>query len=228
MQLKFNKLLTFILCVFLFPNLSQASDQYHFVVTDTGHQSLPVRLESFNLTLVNNNEVLVEWVTAEQWTNVRYEIQRSSNNAGFISVGFLTLLSNVDPQKNFSFDDFLNDQELKESQWYYRIKQIDDKGNVSYSYVRVLKLKNDEDEVTSVYPNPSFGEFNINVFSIAKADVSVIFYDMNGNIALQRTYSINGQQNITLDEVRQLKKGMYMLQVIFGHRKTISQRFIKQ
>ena len=228
MQLTFTRLVTILVFVCFLPHLSQASNHSYFSPTDTSRPALPVRLESFNLNLVDNNEVMVEWVTAEQWTNVRYEIQRSSNNAAFISVGFVTLQSNVDPQKNFSFEDFLNEQELKEKQWYYRIKQIDDKGNVSYSYVRVLKLKNDQDEVMSMYPNPSFGEFNLNLFAVSRTDVSITFFDMNGNVALQRKTSVSGQENIYLDEVKQLKKGMYMLQVIFGHRKTITQRFIKQ
>lgn len=223
-----TRLQVILVCLFLFQITSRAEDAVFRAKPDTGGLSLPVRLESFTLSLTNTNEVMVEWITAEQWTSVRYEVQRSANNATFESVGYVTLASSIDPQKNFSFSDFLSDQELRASQWYYRIKQIDDKGNVSYSYVRVLKLVNDQDLVTSVFPNPSYGECNIGVFSVARTDLSILFYDMNGNVSLMKKVSVSGQQQIILDEVQQLKKGLYMMQVVFGQRKTISLRFIKQ
>jgi len=194
---------------------------------DTTSPLLPVRLESFELQLKNGNEVQLNWVSAEQWTNVHYEIERSDDGSHFFTVGYVYPIPGPDPQKDFSFSDYLTETELAQSQWYYRLRQVGENNPIAYSPTRILKLNAVEDEIESFYPNPCLSDFNLQVSTQESTDITVLFVDIHGNVALQKKITMRGSKVLSFPEVGNFKKGMYHVQVLFGNRKIISRRIMK-
>jgi len=194
---------------------------------DTTSPLLPVRLENFELQLKNANEVQLTWISAEQWTNVHYEVERSDDGSHFLTVGYVYPIPGPDPQKNFSFTDYLTERELAQPQWYYRLRQVGENNPIAYSATRILKLDAVTDDIDSFYPNPCVSDFNLQVSAQESTDITVLFVDIHGNVALEKKLTMRGTRLLSFPEISGFKKGMYHVQVLFGNRKIISRRIMK-
>jgi len=80
----------------------------------------------------------------------------------------------------------------------------------------------------TLYPNPlSSKDLNINYYSKENAFVSILIYDLNGQLlSQQKKFTSNGQQTFTID-IGSLVKGSYIVELNEGKRKGIA-KFIVQ
>jgi len=110
---------------------------------------VPVELISFTHRIVNG-KVILDWVTATELNNLGFEIQRSTDNNIFVTVGFVEGNGNSTSNKYYSFTD-----ENIIGKVFYRLKQVDYDG--SYNYSQIIEV--DGVNVTTIqleqnYPNP--------------------------------------------------------------------------
>ncbi len=110
---------------------------------------VPVELISFTHRIVNG-KVILDWVTATELNNLGFEIQRSTDNNIFVTVGFVEGKGNSTSNKYYSFTD-----EKFIGKVYYRLKQVDYDG--SYNYSQIIEV--DGVTVSTIqleqnYPNP--------------------------------------------------------------------------
>jgi len=112
---------------------------------------LPVELISFTAS-VENKSLVLRWTTATETNNSRFEVERSSDNSSFQSVGSVPGAGSSTEIKNYTFivADPLNGVQ------YYRLKIIDLNG--SYSYSQSIKIDisfyPEEFSLFQNYPNP--------------------------------------------------------------------------
>jgi hypothetical protein len=173
---------------------------------------VPVKLSNFTAIAANNNCIL-KWNTTSESGPVKYIIQRSENGRNFTDISTVEGISL--PSNAYTYTDV---NSIKGSS-YYRIKTIEFSGSTAYS--DIVMVRNDNDLVVSVYPNPSSNDFKITVpAKFLPAHVEII----NGQGTAMHAEKIN---QTTLTVHRPLPKGIYILKVTGNNNNTVTQRLIK-
>jgi hypothetical protein len=125
-----------------------------------GCYRLPVSWLELKVTLASNEKNTVTWVTAKEWENCHFEIERSLNGGElFRKIGEVKGMGWSSDISHYSF----SDDELPNysGDIYYRIKQVDFNGQYDYSKVLKAKSGTSSNPVTTpqwrAYPNPTLG-----------------------------------------------------------------------
>jgi hypothetical protein len=127
---------TFVLIVILFSAMSLSA--LTPVIAENGSTSMPeptsVVYQSITVTMTGKS-VILDWNTVSEFRNSHFEVERSSNSTDFKTValvldGFATEGSG----KKYAFKE--DASVVKNGKVaYYRLKQFDEYGNISYSAV---------------------------------------------------------------------------------------------
>ena len=117
---------------------------------------LPLPIELIEFTAApSGKKVLLSWVTASELNNDFFTVERSVNAEEWQEVS--TLAGAGTSLKTNRYE--LTDDQPIDGASYYRIKQTDYNGSISYSEIRLVKL--DETQEFNVFPNPSQGQFTL-------------------------------------------------------------------
>ncbi|HTB52327.1 MAG TPA: T9SS type A sorting domain-containing protein [Ferruginibacter sp.] len=176
---------------------------------------LPVKLTSFTGILLNNNEVSLQWQTADETSIKDYELEYCTDG-----ISYSTILTTETPQgaptNNYSY---LHTTPSVGTN-YYRIKIVNDDGSFSYSNIVPIDIQNDNTAIIS--PNPATDNI---VIALPNANKSVVnIYNSTGILVKTTTvYSIKN----TLD-IHNLPSGTYFINVIENGATIINKTFIKE
>jgi len=114
------------------------------------NQVVPVELTSFT-AISQNNQVRLNWTTATEINNNGFEIQRSTSNSEFLTVGFVRGNGTTTSQQEYSF----TDKNMIDGIYSYRLKQIDFNGVYEYSNAIEVDVRSlDNYTLEQNYPNP--------------------------------------------------------------------------
>lgn len=116
---------------------------------------LPVELINFSGERVNDIEITLNWTTASETNNDRFEVQRKNGNT-FETIGIVPGSGNSNSVIDYEYTD---NEALKDVQ-YYRLKQVDTDGRFDYSDILMIE-KYLGYENLHVYPNPATDEIII-------------------------------------------------------------------
>ena len=182
---------------------------------------LPAEFLYFNIAY-NSTDKLghLSWATAKEQKNSRFEIQRSLNNVNsWNKIGEIS--GNQDSTNSLEYN-FI-DKSLPNSggRVFYRIKQLNAGGYISYSSVRSIQV---EPMASSsqwrVYPNPTTGD----PFTVELADDS----NYRDEAISLRVMSMTGQSKFMyVDDIRNIgnqvaewfagqANGVYILEITWG------------
>lgn len=156
------------------------------VVNISGDDPIPVELTSFTATS-NEGNVELKWSTATETNNYGFEVERKNSNTEFAKIAFIEGAGTTTELKNYSYAD----NELKEENVSYRLKQIDFNGNFKYSDVVSVELNNQFSySLKQNYPNP-FNPVTTIKFSLREAGIFTLkIYNTLGQEVAQL---VNGQ-----------------------------------
>jgi surface protein len=165
---------------------------------------LPITLLSFTGTRLDERTVRLNWATATETNNAGFDIEISDNAKEFTKVASLDGKGNSSKTVNYT----LNIPNT--SGGYFRLKQIDFDGKLSYSQViYVAGADISAFKVFRVYPNPATESITIQLRSQSNADEEVEIYNAQGVIVKQASCEGNA---ITL-QVNDLVRGTYVVKV---------------
>ena len=166
---------------------------------------LPVRLLSFTAVLQNKN-VNVEWKTANETNSDYFTVERSSDSRTFADWQKIT--AKGDAADTYATTDF---QPLQGTS-YYRLKQVDKSGAVTYSnIVSITILANG---MIVISPNPVHDNIHVVLQSLASSQTTLQVSDMTGKMLSVQTFKASeGTNHINLPAAS-LSKGVYVLKVI--------------
>jgi hypothetical protein len=172
---------------------------------------LPVLLSELRAQ-PQGQSVKLTWKTLTETNSKGFEIQRSANAAQWQDIGYVQAAGNSTSERNYAY----LDAKPSNGVIYYRLKQIDLDGRLSFS--NVVNTRFSATGVLTLSPNPATQFVEIN--GLEKGEVRVM--DANGRVMINQ--AVNGNTNVNISG---LTKGLYFFEVISGKEKTIK-KIIKQ
>jgi hypothetical protein len=173
---------------------------------------LPVNWLSFDVVKQGKDAVL-NWAVANEDANHHYELQRSSNGTNFTSIA--TISKSANGSTSYNYTD-LNITNLGATVLYYRIKQVDINGRITYSDIRTLRLDIKGNQI-SIFPNPVTEGFYVNI-PFVNADnrpVKLHLIAANGQVVAVKQITAAMASNYYFDiKNKALAAGSYNLQII--------------
>jgi len=174
---------------------------------------IPVELTSFT-AISNGLEVQLNWSTATELNNRGFEIERSTNQIDFVTIGFVNGHGTTAEQHDYSF----TDRHLTNAEYYYRLKQIDYDGTFEYSdIVKIEITAPNKFSLEQNYPNP-FNPITTIKYQIPELSfVTLKVYDVLGN---EIATLVNKEKNAGTYEIEfdpaGFQSGVYFYQLQVG------------
>jgi hypothetical protein len=176
---------------------------------------LPVTIVDFTASYVATNNVKVAWSTTDEINAAYFDVERSTNATDFISVGQVNASESYNPVHTYSMNDQLYNIDVNII--YYRLRIVDQSGKFVYSKIIPVKLDQPETNV-SVYPNPVDSYTILNLHSNSQSTGVLRVIDNSGRQIMTRSISVsNGNNSIMIDQLGNLPKGMYVVQVLLNN-----------
>ena len=186
---------------------SSSSDRFRIVFKPA--VVLPVRFTNVKASEVENN-IQVSWMVAEATDVVKYEIEKSADGQQF------TTASTVFSSANNTGTASLNwlDVHPAAGYNYYRIKVTENNGNIYYSTIVFVKIKQPE-PVLTVYPNPVISNnFYCQINSLPKGKYVLKLYNPLGQLIFTSEINHDGGKLLkTVNSGTILSKGAYHLMI---------------
>lgn len=204
-------------------NAASKGNRFQVIYTDPSR--LPVSWLSFTGSKANE-DVKLNWATASEKNNSGFSVEKAENGTKEWSViGFVSGQRNSNTVTNYSFIDagaFAQSDVV-----YYRIKQVDHNGEVSYSQIITLSSNNAKEDVrteANVYPNPAQGDLYAD-FTSGLTDATLEITDSYGKLLLVQTHANGMNQHV---DVASLPAGVYVLKVSQNGVAIHASKFVKQ
>ena len=167
-----------------------------------GSSTLPVSLLYFKANDLGTL-VRVEWATYKQLGFDYFCLERSVNGLDYTCI--TTIFGEGDNETiiNYSFDDL----SPIPGKSYYRLKAVD--LDQTFEYFNIIKVERNQKSTFSVYPNPTDGDFKLQLGFIPNDQLHYKIYDLRGRI--YSTGSITSH-NIEFSKLK-LLPGVYLFQI---------------
>ncbi|MFA6059913.1 MAG: T9SS type A sorting domain-containing protein [Taibaiella sp.] len=177
----------------------------------------PVKLMSF--TGRNNgttNEL--NWITATEQNNKGFSIERSEDLKSWHAIGSqLSKAKNGNSSEKLSYS--FADNAPKAGVEYYRLKQTDRDGKVTYS--TYISVNSNAGVTVKVYPNPTTE--TINISGVTQGDI-IRVADITGKVVLEQ----KAENNLATISLGSLSPNMYFIQVVNNGNIVHTQKVIKK
>jgi uncharacterized repeat protein (TIGR01451 family) len=170
--------------------------------------TLPVTLTAFKASWENNG-VMLSWATESENNSSHFVVERNTGS-GFVAITQIAAIGNTTNSTSYS----CFDSTPAPGSNVYRLKMVDADGKFKYSSVVSLFKESQGFQVNGAYPNPFANEVRLNL-SVAKQQmVQFNLYDYSGQLLFSKNQSCTqGMNSVTLDNLRLLPKGAYLLSV---------------
>lgn len=191
--------------------------------------TLPITLLSFDAT-VQQQEVLLEWVTESEIDNDYFTIERSVDGQNPEAIGTLAGAGSSQTVRSYSWVD----EKPLPGISYYRLRQTDYNGQTeAFDWVAIsfVALVSDHSELSidQIFPNPFSTSCSLAYTLSRPGPVAIELLDLQGNTVISRVAKgYTGENQYTLDNLQGLQPGTYLVRII--HNNTVSpvQRVLKR
>jgi hypothetical protein len=181
---------------------------------------LPVTLMSFTAALANG-QVNLDWVTASELNNDRFEVERSGNGLDFTLINTVKGAGTTNEKRRYQDVD----RKPLSGTSYYRLKQVDFDGTVAYSRTVAVNNNSSRKAEAKIFPNPAADFLQLDL-GTPGTNVKVMVVNMVGQVVISQQLSgFESQQHFNLD-VSRLAKGPYQLLIHSNELKT-TKKFLK-
>ena len=168
-----------------------------------GELPVPVELVDFTATL-ESEEVKLEWITASEINNDRFEVYRSDDTVEWELLTTVIGSGNSSNLLRYS----IYDMSPHLGVLYYRLKQIDFDGKFEYS--KIIMISNYQQLNAIVFPNPNDGDFSFDIRQDLEQDFLVVLMDQAGREVyskiILKEYS---NQIVVFDIKNRISSGIY-------------------
>jgi carboxypeptidase T len=138
--------------------------------------TLPVHFISFTGQLQTDATVRLDWSAITDDMHDHFEVERSTNGIEFISLGNGSPAGEAGPYWKI-------DPAPLPGNNFYRIKQYDKNGAVSYS--QTIAVRYEPSVITSVFPNPVTSAINVRINTTISSLYTVSIADATGRVVYE-------------------------------------------
>ncbi|WP_177194268.1 T9SS type A sorting domain-containing protein [Dyadobacter sp. SG02] len=170
-----------------------------FEVSVTATDVLPVTLIGFKAA-ARENEVSLDWSTAEESNSSHFEIQRSANGTDWRAIGSVKAATTSKAVIDYN----AIDPTPIVGSGLYRLKMVDHDSTFAYS--KIARVVFDSPGFVSFYPNPAADRLQLSEAALHNA-VSVELVDQTGKSVLETS-----RPSSTIS-IGHLRTGMYVLKI---------------
>jgi hypothetical protein len=170
-------------------------------------------LSAFSLTRDGQN-VALAWKAENEVLSNKYTVEMSRNGRDFQPISQQSATTTGSAVYNYVFTAAANES----GKVFFRIKKIDDKGNVTYSDIHTVSFGENGSLAATVYPNPAGRNVQVQFETLQTGTLDVDLVNTMGQILQHQTVVVNKSQGLPVQFHQQTAKGMYWLRV--GNRQT--------
>jgi len=164
---------------------------------------LPIELLSFT-AVADNSTVVTSWSTASENNNDYFTVERSKDAIQFEFAGEVDGAGNSNTVRNYSFVD----TKPFNGNSYYRLKQTDYNGTYSYSKMVPVYIVRSN---FNIYPNPSDGQFVIELQEMQGQEVSVRIFDNASRQVYHEKLLVEKEQYTLNVDLKDFPAGLYSI-----------------
>lgn len=180
--------------------------------------TLPVGITAFNARKRDNQDVLLEWKTENEY-NIRHYVVEVARNLEEFQTGRYLELGRVNSAGNAPLGhaySFTDTEPGKTGTRYYRLKIVEMDNSFTYSAIRPVRFNGDLR--WEVYPNPSSGSFQLVFQADAGAPMQGRVVDATGRTVTQMTRQATGFVEKWVIELSEAKypAGIYLVELSGG------------
>ena len=190
---------------------------------------LPVVLSAFDVKRVNS-EAVITWSTAMEKNSRGFYVEVSTNGKDFRSLGFVDS-GNGNSTSPQSYR-FVDSEDGKVGQRYYRLHQVDTDGKVAFSPVRALDFGTGSPVLKSTlqgYPNPFTSDLGISLTGASTGQGMLRLMDLTGRTIRSQAVQLEGAAtSLSFGDLSELKAGMYIVQLVLPSGKVQQLKVQKQ
>ena len=186
-----------------------------------------LELAAFRAKRKNIKEVELRWTTPRETENKGFVVERRlEGNEEFHAVGFIPGFGNSEAPTNYRFTDV----NAFDGNSYYRFRQLSNHGQEAYSevvFVRGWRTK--EGGQLAIYPNPVGKELNLRFGRLGKnmKSARIRIYNQQRQVKLELKAGLSANELLVLEDLSDLPKGRYVLEIRYNNRKKRELEFIK-
>ncbi len=191
---------------------------------------LPVELISF-AAIIKDKTVVLNWITATECNNYGFEIERKEWENNWEKISFVKGNGTTNTPQCYTFID----NTVRNSENFYRLKQIDTNGTFSYSKTVEIEIniKPNKYHLTQNYPNP-FNPSTMITYSLRQTgNVQLLIFNEQGKLirSLVNTNQVTGDKFVLWDgkdkNGNQVSSGVYFYTLKADGNIMISNKMIK-
>jgi carboxypeptidase T len=174
-------------------------DNVKVIKSNASLVTLPVKFISFTGHLLPDQTVRLNWEAVTDQEHDYFELERSADGSNFTSLGRGPSSApywKIDPAPYTVYT-------------YYRIKQADLNGSVSYS--TIIRIEYKPEFGVSVYPNPVTDLFNVKISSVTTDLYTISIADASGRkVQEEKVFAGGAVQNVSFD-IRKEPAQLYVM-----------------
>ena len=185
------------------------------LILHTINGGLPVELSSLTAS-IENNTVLLDWITASELNNKGFEIHRKTTSSDWRKIGYKAGNGTTSQPQYYSYKDDFSDVAV--GKILYRLKQIDFNGSFKFSETIEIEIIPKSFSLEQNYPNPFNPSTKISWQSPVDAWQTLKVYDVLGNevVTLVDEYQPAGTYEVEFSAKPELTSGVYFYQLKVG------------
>lgn len=205
--------------------VNKTGDTYHYLQINSNFQVLAVQWLSFEVKALTSKNSLV-WETAREVNNNYFSIESSWDGVTYKRIGKISGKGNSNSISQYQFDD----NAIVTGVTFYRIRQVDLNGKVSYSSVRKLVRTNIQSEASTqnnnfkIFPNPFAGNNVFIDYEIKQAQIEIVVLNSSG-VKMHVLNLKKGENKLKLPD--NLSPGNYLLVGRDGGKQLFSKKILK-
>ncbi|MEJ7585973.1 MAG: T9SS type A sorting domain-containing protein [Ferruginibacter sp.] len=169
---------------------------------------LPIKLSGFNVAR-EGKRIRLEWSTASEQNNDRFEVQRSSDGTTWKTIASIKGKGNSAASSAYK----AYDEDPLSGTNFYIIRQYDLDGQSSKSGIKMIKMSRSA-SVISIFPNPSNSGVNFSIENKGISNMEATLTNLNGSIVHQEIFKNVPANSINkLNLAQQPAPGVYILKL---------------
>jgi hypothetical protein len=168
---------------------------------------LPVEGLVFDAEITGPAQVQLDWSTNFEASNMRFDVERSTDGQTFLKIGDLPGAGNDPDGESYQFED----RNVQGDLLYYRLKQVDFNGDFEYSDVVTVQFSATTPEIV-LFPQPANQELHLRFQHSGESVPQYQILDFQGRTLLEDELLVqhNADYRISLDG---LADGLYFLTI---------------